>query len=146
VLALYLDLTDCQSVHPAFAGLHDDQEADSWTDDWVLESLAEGEDFSNLDSTQLDPARDRFLIEEPWSEVKFEQMGMGGPFGSTWTVWVAWPDNLIDPNLPDGGVQKRLDEVRDAMEPVIGAGRVANGWPRELMPAPWRGEGVVLES
>jgi hypothetical protein len=146
VLALHLDLTDCQSVHPAYSALHEDQQADSWTDDWVLESLTEGDDFADLDPKQLDPGRDRFLIDESWSAVQFEQTGMGGPFGSTWTVWVAWPNALLDPNLPDGGVQQRLDRVREAMEPIIGAGRVANDWPRELLPPEWRGEGVVLES
>ncbi len=144
-LALYLDLIDHHWVHPAYAGLHEDEEADSWTDDWCLERLSEGPDFGDLNSARLVAERDRFLIEEDWSVVQLELTGMAGPFGSTWSIWVAWPAALLDPALPDGGVQRTLDRVAEELAPTIGSGRIANGTPVELMPAGWRGEGVVLE-
>lgn len=107
-VSVHLDISGMEQSHPAWgaSSSHDEDSAEAW------DSAPEGyEHLGRFDPEKLDPTDDRFLVEEEWTLVTVNQTPNKGPFGSTFTVVLAWPTSELAQAEPATVIRRRLKKA-----------------------------------
>jgi len=124
-VSVHLDISGMTEGHPAWGafGSNDEGDAEAWN------SAPNGyEHLGRFNPSIMDPTHDRFLIEDEWTLVTIQQTPRRGPFGSTYTVVLAWPTSELTQPDPKEIIQRKLEQAVDYFQSSMGGLSNADDW------------------